>query len=902
MDTKVGTITVATKIDIQGVEKGSKEIKKEFEGVANTAEKSVDKIEKEVKDIDLSGMENKFSSAADKIGGAMSGIAKSVAAAAAAFVADRIIDFGQEAIDLGSDLQEVQNVVDVTFTSMSGKVNEFAQDAAKSAGLSETMAKKYVGTFGAMADSFGFAEKEAYEMSTTLTQLTGDVASFYNLDHDEAYNKLKSVFTGETEALKELGVVMTQTALDDYAMRNGFKKTVAQMTEQEKVSLRYSFVLEQLDAATGDFVRTQDGWANQTRILNLQWESFQGTIGEGLINAFSGTLQYINNKFMPALQDAAEGFAEVFSPTPAQELMDTLENLGNAAVDIEKKFADVSRELSVNAAMTEDCIEKLEALEEAGLDTVEAQTQYEMTVRRLNELQPEWNLTIDEHTGLVNMDTEAMRANIEEQKNYAKQQAQLEAVKGYYDAYYESLKATYEAQYDLNVLQNEAVGIYMSLADSLGMPLEQIRQYNPVMSEFGYVLKDQAGNTLYLSDTQKELAEELAKNVSGQIGLNAAMKEGAEESEKLLEKADSAAEFFGTTAEEASRASESQNALAESTTAVGSAAEQVSPALNEQTQAIIGIIEASEKTAEANEAIKSTAETLATSYDTAGQAAQASADQQAQAFDAAAQSNTASTETIVKNAESITAGYQKHTKTITEDFAKFNETFLESSEVFAQATDAELQKLTEISEEFAEVAKEFNAIYEQMQETSADTLDSIENDFSKTFDSIYSSVRSDISSIQSSINSLTGKSVNVTVTTTYVTKYETIGSPPSTSSSDGSPRTYNAAPALAAAYEPAAMNALPVAEPYLAEGTVVPPMATFPAAAAFSSMRRNDNEELIREIVRAENAGLSDGLDDINENLSQILGTILQMNLDGNMIFSSYNDRARKHRIMTGVK
>ena len=108
-------------------------------------------------------------------------------------------------MELGSDLAEVQNVVDVTFTTMSDKVNEFAKNAMTSAGLSETMAKQYVGTFGAMSKSFGFSESQAYDMSTALTQLTGDVASFYNISQDLAYIKLKSVFTGETETLKDLG-------------------------------------------------------------------------------------------------------------------------------------------------------------------------------------------------------------------------------------------------------------------------------------------------------------------------------------------------------------------------------------------------------------------------------------------------------------------------------------------------------------------------------------------------------------------------------------------------------------------------------------------------------------------------------------------------------------------------
>ncbi len=130
---------------------------------------------------------------------------KAGGAIAAALAVGKIVDFGKECLELGSDLSEVQNVVDVTFSQMRQQINEFAQSAAKSFGLSETMAKQYAGTLGAMAKSFGFTEQEAATMSTTLTGLAGDVASFYNISQDEAFTKLKSVFTGETESLKDLG-------------------------------------------------------------------------------------------------------------------------------------------------------------------------------------------------------------------------------------------------------------------------------------------------------------------------------------------------------------------------------------------------------------------------------------------------------------------------------------------------------------------------------------------------------------------------------------------------------------------------------------------------------------------------------------------------------------------------
>ncbi|MBO5130301.1 MAG: hypothetical protein J6B95_08165 [Oscillospiraceae bacterium] len=230
----------------------------------------------------------------------------------AAFSVRAITQFAKECLNLGSDLQEVQNVVDVTFTTLNEQVNAFAQNAVNTAGLSETMAKRYAGTFGAMAKAFQFSESEAYAMSTALTQLAGDVASFYNITQDEAYTKLKSVFTGETESLKDLGVVMTQAALDSYALANGYGRTTAAMSEQEKVALRYAFVMDQLTAASGDFIRTSDGWANQTRVLALQFEQLKATIGQGLINALTPVIKVINT-ILAGLMSLAKAFAQFTS-------------------------------------------------------------------------------------------------------------------------------------------------------------------------------------------------------------------------------------------------------------------------------------------------------------------------------------------------------------------------------------------------------------------------------------------------------------------------------------------------------------------------------------------------------------------------------------------------------------
>lgn len=253
-------------------------------------------------------------------------------AALAAFSVKAVVDFTKSCLDLGSNLAEVQNVVDVTFGSLNSEVDKFAQNAIEQFGLGQTVTKKYVGTFGAMAKAFDFNNQAALEMAETLTGLVGDVASFYNLSSDEAFTKLKSVFTGETETLKDLGIVMTQTALDQYAMANGFGKTTAKMSEQEKTALRYQFVLDKLSLAQGDFARTSDSWANQTRVLSLRFDELKASLGQGFINLFTPIVQGINWVIskLQILADAFKSFTEFITGKKS----DSSSGIGSVATDL----------------------------------------------------------------------------------------------------------------------------------------------------------------------------------------------------------------------------------------------------------------------------------------------------------------------------------------------------------------------------------------------------------------------------------------------------------------------------------------------------------------------------------------------------------------------------------------
>lgn len=343
----------------QSLQQKSEKVENSMDKMGNSAKKTGTTVSNSFNKMDISGASRKVNLLGRQFEGLGTIVKRIGFLVGSAFAVGKLIQFGKESIELGSDLAEVQNVVDVTFTTMSDKVNEFAKNAMTTAGLSETMAKRYVGTFGAMSKSFGFSEAQAYDMSTALTQLTGDVASFYNISQDLAYIKLKSVFTGETETLKDLGVVMTQSALDQYALANGYGKTTSAMTEQEKVALRLAFVQKQLSAASGDFIRTSDSWANQVRVMQLQLQSLKATVGQGLINIFTPVLKVINILLgkLATLANAFKSFTELITGKKSSGqisgsgaglagtnvIADTADQYGQAA-DNAEKLADANKD------------------------------------------------------------------------------------------------------------------------------------------------------------------------------------------------------------------------------------------------------------------------------------------------------------------------------------------------------------------------------------------------------------------------------------------------------------------------------------------------------------------------------------------------------------------------------
>lgn len=218
-----------------------------------------------------------------------------------------LVDFGRSAVDLGSQITEVENVVDVAFGSMSDKAYQFASTAKEQFGLSELAAKQYSGTMMAMMKSSGVAQDAASKMSISLAGLAGDIASFYNIDTDTAFQKIRSGISGEIEPLRQLGINLSVANMEAYALSRGITTSYNAMSQAEKVSLRYNYLMSVTGDVQGDFARTSGTWANQVRLLTLNFQSLSAVIGQGLIAGILPAIQALN-ALMSKLMQAANVF------------------------------------------------------------------------------------------------------------------------------------------------------------------------------------------------------------------------------------------------------------------------------------------------------------------------------------------------------------------------------------------------------------------------------------------------------------------------------------------------------------------------------------------------------------------------------------------------------------------
>ncbi len=238
----------------------------------------------------LRSVGNGFTSVTDKI----FTVKNAIMGVVAGVVVQKIAALGKAWINFASDLTETRGKIDVVFGSMNKDLYEWAKTSTKTMGLAQQTALDSAALFGDMATGMGLSQKRAAEMAMSLTQLGADMASFKNISNDVASTALKSIFTGETESLKNLGVMMMQANLEEFANSKGIRKKIKDMTEAEKVELRYAYVMAKTTNAQGDFLRTGGNAANQMRTFSEMLKEIQTNLGMIMLPTYTKLLKQAN--------------------------------------------------------------------------------------------------------------------------------------------------------------------------------------------------------------------------------------------------------------------------------------------------------------------------------------------------------------------------------------------------------------------------------------------------------------------------------------------------------------------------------------------------------------------------------------------------------------------------------
>lgn len=519
-----GTVTIKTEEAVKGLDdvvakgkEAAEDIKKQADGIGKSVEDGLDiPVEKYRKQSD--DVVRKTRQTREEVEGQAQGI-RGAMQNAFSFAAGDLLseglreawqmakEFAMDSLSVASDLAEVQNVVDVTFGEGASQINAWAKSAKNAFGMGELKAKQFSGTMGAMLKSMGFTGDEAMGMSTNLVQLAGDMASFYNLDHETAFEKIRAGISGETEPLKQLGINMSVANLEAYAMSQGIDKAYESMTQAEQAALRYNYLISATADAAGDFNRTSDSYANQVKLLQENLDIVKGRFGNALVEILTPQLQGINALLNDWLEE-----------NPLEEI---------ANQDKEEQ-GQIGFEYETAAGIIEDMTEMETAMGDAVYETDE----WNAALKALSRTMPELGEYIDLNTGKIKIGTGELLEHakaIRDVKLLAAAERTLSSYNSVVDDRYQALvdnqtelfivrnqiKTYDDAVNDLmgqlnldpsvhdpvEVLRNIQAGNYYAYTDDFGFGrIRNSEAYKTLFGEDGY-----QSDVLELKDKEKEL-------------------------------------------------------------------------------------------------------------------------------------------------------------------------------------------------------------------------------------------------------------------------------------------------------------------------------------------------------------------------------------------------------------
>jgi hypothetical protein len=260
--------------------------------------KQMDAARKSLGQLELGSKETreelkKLSSEGVRLQNSFGGLKSLFAGLGTAYVGKKLIDVGKSSIQMAMDVVESESLFETSMGGMAAAARKWSDQLSESLGLNAYELRQNVGVMYNMTKSMGIAGDTAYDLSTSLVMLAQDMASFYNMDTEEAFTKLRAGITGETEPLKALGILVDENTIKQYAYKNGLAATGEELTQQQKVLARYYAILDQTSTAQGDLARTIDSPANQLRILKAQLEQTKIELGMGLLPVVQEVMPYL---------------------------------------------------------------------------------------------------------------------------------------------------------------------------------------------------------------------------------------------------------------------------------------------------------------------------------------------------------------------------------------------------------------------------------------------------------------------------------------------------------------------------------------------------------------------------------------------------------------------------------
>lgn len=463
-------------------------------------------------------------------------------------VAQFALDFAKESISIASNIQEVQNVVDVTFGDAASRIETWADSARTQFGLTELQAKQYASTIGAMFKSMGIAEDQVYDMSTAMAGLAADMASFYNLDFDTAFQKIRSGISGETEPLKQLGINMSVANLEAYALSQGITKSVEKMSQAEQATLRYNYLLSVTADAQGDFARTSDSYANSLRKLETSVDTLKSHLGEMLLPVVNDVVNTVNSLF------------------------DDHRTLTDKIADTDAALEQTSASIAASDVRAQSYINTLESLSGKTDMTTEETAQWNAAVSSLIAIYPQLSGMIGTNTGELNASIAAIRDETAALKQNALEKAKAAAMQDKIDAWASVAVKAGETKTELDAewaawqdTATEMNSILNQIAEKTHQTIEEVGNpdiWEPTQIERAYgeevrILAERYQELVPLYDEQNDKVNELTKTYNE-------YDQQMTEAQTDIDKARESLEAMGSTTEEtASQTEDATKSLSE---------------------------------------------------------------------------------------------------------------------------------------------------------------------------------------------------------------------------------------------------------------------------------------------------------------------------------------------------